>query len=119
MNAECFKQQFLPYHEKLYRIAFRLLGNREDAEDMLQEAYLKLWNKREGLASISNTEAYAVGVLKNVCFDFLRSNPDYAKEEQLETLDDSAGESLTKLVELNVEASLVLWLLSLLPEQQR
>ena len=85
MNAECFKQQFLPYHEKLYRIAFRLLGNREDAEDMLQEAYLKLWNKREGLASISNTEAYAVGVLKNVCFDFLRSNPDYAKEEQLET----------------------------------
>ena len=38
MNAECFKQQFLPYHEKLYRIAFRLLGNREDAEDMLQEA---------------------------------------------------------------------------------
>ena len=119
MNAECFKQQFLPYHEKLYRIAFRLLGNREDAEDMLPEAYLKLWNKREGLASISNTEAYAVGVLKNVCFDFLRSNPDYAKEEQLETLGDSAGDSLTKQVELKDEASQVKRLISLLPEQQR
>ena len=46
MDAAEFKQQFLPYHRKLYRTAFRLTENPQEAEDMVQEAYLKLWNKR-------------------------------------------------------------------------
>ena len=57
MDAAEFKQQFLPYHRKLYRVAFRLTGNPQDAEDMVQEAYLKLWNKRDELADVLNTEA--------------------------------------------------------------
>ena len=58
MDTAEFKQQFLPYHRKLYRVAFRLTGNPQDAEDMVQEAYLKLWNKRDELAGVLNTEAY-------------------------------------------------------------
>lgn len=50
MDAAEFKQQFLPYHRKLYRTAFRLTENPQEAEDMVQEAYLKLWNKRDELA---------------------------------------------------------------------
>ena len=57
MDAESFKKEFLPYHRKLYCIAYRLLENAADAEDLVQEAYLKLWDKREGLAIISNPEA--------------------------------------------------------------
>lgn len=56
MDTAEFKQQFLPYHRKLYRVAFRLTGNPQDAEDMVQEAYLKLWNKRDELADVLNTE---------------------------------------------------------------
>ena len=41
MDANQFKEQFLPYHAKLYRVAFRLRENTQDAEDMVQEAYLK------------------------------------------------------------------------------
>ncbi len=48
MDAESFKKEFLPYHRKLYCIAYRLLENAADAEDLVQEAYLKLWDKREG-----------------------------------------------------------------------
>ena len=55
MDTAEFKQQFLPYHRKLYRVAFRLTGNPQDAEDMVQEAYLKLWNKRDELADVLNT----------------------------------------------------------------
>ena len=46
MDVTDFKQQFLPCHRKLFRVAFQLMGNAQDAEDMVQEAYLKLWNKR-------------------------------------------------------------------------
>ena len=48
MDAESFKKEFLPYHRKLYCIAYRLLENAADAEDLVQEAYLKLWDKLTG-----------------------------------------------------------------------
>ena len=49
MDASDFKQRFLPYHRRLYRVAFLQLGNAQDAEDMVQEAYLKLWQRRNEL----------------------------------------------------------------------
>ena len=60
MDTESFKREFLPYHRKLYCVAYRLLENAADAEDLVQEAYLKLWDKREGLSVISNPEAFSV-----------------------------------------------------------
>lgn len=42
MDTESFKREFLPYHRKLYCVAYRLLENAADAEDLVQEAYLKL-----------------------------------------------------------------------------
>ena len=72
MNADVFKQIFLPYHQKMYRIAYRMVENQPDAEDIVQEAYIKLWKKRNEIAHIENTESFAVAVLKNTCLDFLR-----------------------------------------------
>ena len=43
MDVDVFKQRFLPFHPKLYRIAYALLDNKADAEDILQDAYCKLW----------------------------------------------------------------------------
>ena len=73
MTAEDFKRRFLPFHPKLYRIAFALVGNSDDAEDILQEAYSKLWMKREELEVVQNPEAFCVTLIKNVCLDYLRS----------------------------------------------
>jgi len=91
MDATEFKQQFLPYHRKLYRTAFRLTENPQEAEDMVQEAYLKLWNKRNELTGVLNTEAYCVTLVKNLCYDTLRrSQPDedrQAHEEPKPTSD--------------------------------
>ena len=52
MDAASFKKMFLPYHRKLYKVAFRLLENEDDARDVLQDAYLKLWDKRDALGII-------------------------------------------------------------------
>jgi RNA polymerase sigma-70 factor (ECF subfamily) len=72
MNAENFKKVFLPYHRKLYGIAYKLLENQTDAEDIVQETYIKLWHRREELELLLNPESYAVTLLKNACLDFLR-----------------------------------------------
>jgi RNA polymerase sigma-70 factor (ECF subfamily) len=73
MDAERFKQQFLPLHPRLYRVAYALTENKRDAEDILQDAYYKLWSRRKELLHIQNTEAFCVALVKNLCFDFLRS----------------------------------------------
>ena len=51
MDVENFKRLFLPLHPKLFRIAYALVENKADAEDILQDAYYKLWSRTS--ASIS------------------------------------------------------------------
>ena len=73
MDVENFKRLFLPLHPKLFRIAYALVENKADAEDILQDAYYKLWSRRNELTDIQNPEAFCVTLVKNLCLDFLRS----------------------------------------------
>ena len=93
MDVDVFKQRFLPFHPKLYRIAYALLDNKADAEDILQDAYCKLWNKRDELGDIQNPEAFSITLVKNLCLDFLRSPKASRRdnEEALETVRLLAG----------------------------
>lgn len=72
MPASLFKQLLLPLYPRLQRVALRMLGNVEDAEDMVQEVYMKLWDKRDELPDVQNVEAYCVALTKNMCIDRLR-----------------------------------------------
>ena len=72
MPASLFKQLLLPLYPRLQRVALRLLGNAEDAEDMVQEVYMKLWSKRDALPDVKEVEAYCVTLTKNMCIDRLR-----------------------------------------------
>lgn len=72
MPASLFKQLLLPLYPRLQRVALRMLGNVEDAEDMVQEVYMKLWGRREELPDVQNMEAYCVALTKNMCIDRLR-----------------------------------------------
>lgn len=118
MDVESFKKQFLPYHRKLYAVAFRLLENGADAEDLVQEAYLKLWNKREGLTLIGNPEAFCVSLVKNMCFDLLRSGK-YVFGRQTVDLAEVHDASPADSLEVKEEARLVKRLIAQLPEQQK
>mgnify|MGYP000407676969 CR=1 FL=1 len=86
MDVDVFKQRFLLFHPKLYRIAYALLDNKADAEDILQDAYCKLWNKRDELGDIQNPEAFSITLVKNLCLDFLRS-PKASRRDNEETLE--------------------------------
>ena len=118
MDADSFNQVFLPYHRKLYRVAYRLLENSADAEDIVQEAYLKLWDKREGLTVISNPEAFSVTLVKNMCFDLLRSGK-YILSRQ--TVELSAVQDISQSDNLEVRegARQVTDIIAHLPEQQQ
>ena len=72
MNHERFKAEVLPLRDKLFRIAYKMLEEEQDAEDAVQEVYLKLWHTRDALDRYDNIPAFATTVTKNLCIDRLR-----------------------------------------------
>jgi len=119
MDAESFKRLYLPCHQKLYRVAYKLLGNQCDAEDMVQEAYLKLWNKRDELIDIKNPESFSVILLKNICFDYLRSTKNDAEKQDIEVVSKANEVSLINEIEIKDELNCVKQLITQLPEKQK
>lgn len=117
MDAETFKKVFLPYHQKLYRIAYRIVQNTANAEDIVQESFIKLWNKRDELENIDNTEAFAIIILRNTCLDYLRKT----KNDYHTSYDADIPEtvSLSTQIEIQDDAKYVKSLIDKLPEQQR
>lgn len=119
MDSARFKQQFIPYYPKFYRVAYRLLGNVQDAEDAVQEAYLKLWEKRNDRIEMQNTEAYCITLVKNLCLDKLRMACNNTNECQPEELNLSIEASVIRQIEQRDEAAYVKKLIERLPEQQK
>ena len=69
MDAQEFNQRFMPFHRLLYRVAYHTTGNQQDAEDLLQDTYLKLWTKRDDLPPDAQTEAYLITLMRNLYRD--------------------------------------------------
>ena len=117
MDAETFKKVFLPYHQKLYRIAYRIVHDAANAEDIVQETFIKLWNKRGDMQDIENTEAFSIIILRNTCLDHLRKTKNDYHTNYDSDIPETA--SLVKQIEIQDEAERVKKLINKLPEQQR
>lgn len=96
MSAEEFKEGYLSLSESLYRVAFYILESGADAEDAVQDLYLKLWNSRDTLDSVRNPRAYSITLLRNICIDRIRRAGTSGTEELQETIpaDDAADRGL-------------------------
>ena len=69
MDAQEFKQRYMPHYRLLYRVAYHLTANAQDAEDLLQDMYLKLWQKRDSLSDEAMKESYLVAMMRNLYLD--------------------------------------------------
>ena len=73
MNESDFLKVVLPFKDKVFRLAKRLLVSKDEAEDATQELLLKLWKNKDKITSYRNTEAFAMTMTKNYCYDRLKS----------------------------------------------
>ena len=118
MKQSEFLNIVLPFKDKVYRLAKRLLVSTDEAEDATQELYLKLWNSKEKLPQYNNVEAYAMTMTRNYCLDQLK-----AKRSSNLTLvhsnyrDESV--SLQHDLEAKDSVSKVHLLMEQLPEKQK
>ncbi len=59
--------------DKMYRLALRVVRNEEDAHEVVQESFIKVWKKREKIAEVDNKEAYCMTIARNMAIDLLRA----------------------------------------------
>jgi len=72
MTKNQFIKDVLPFSDKIYRLSFRLLNDREMAKDIVQTIFCKLWESRDKMDSIGNKEAFIITVTRNACLDKIR-----------------------------------------------
>jgi RNA polymerase sigma-70 factor (ECF subfamily) len=71
-DLDAYKRIYERYEQPLLRTACRILGRQQEAEDAVQEAFLKLHRGMESYQSGSRFSTYLFRILLNTCFDFLR-----------------------------------------------
>ena len=73
MDAEEFKASVLVHSVRMWRMAVTLLHDPEDANDAVQDAVVRLWQRRDSLENAVNIQAYCITSVKRVAIDMLRA----------------------------------------------
>ena len=109
----------LPFQNKLYRFALRLVNNSHDAEEIVQDLLIKIWKKKEDFAKIDNKEAWCMTVTRNLSYDKLRKRKRVHQE--IETQFDLKDDMVIADVHLEQKEALsrVRALIDALPEDLR
>src|SRR5688572_12348921 len=120
MDLEAFENRVLPAKNKLFRFALRFLGNEEDAKDIVQEVFIRVWNGREQMKQVENWEAWCMRITRNLSLDRIRMLTRKQTQPIEETINlhnealtphesTEIGESMVKIAQMIAE----------LPEKQR
>ncbi len=118
MSLEEFKIKVFPLKNKLFRFAKRMLNNCQEAEDVVQDVFLKLWSKKENLSDYRNIEAFSMTMTRNLCIDKLKSKKWKENEinEDSQEIDTQTPQSIYEMTESIQKIHLII---NSLPEQQK
>ncbi len=106
MTPEVLTETFKALSDGLYRVAYYILESQTDAEDAVQDLFVKLWGNRDQLDTVLNFKAYCTTLMKNLCIDRLRKEqkvqamepgPDIAESRRVDE-DYDAREKLERVM---------------------
>ena len=86
-----FRREVLPLSQRLYRLALAVTLNREEAEDVVQDVMLRLWEKRDEWDEIGSLEAWCTTATRHRAIDRTR----HSRELSLQPADDNRPSTLT------------------------
>ncbi|HYQ59215.1 MAG TPA: sigma-70 family RNA polymerase sigma factor [Draconibacterium sp.] len=119
MVAKNFKTSVLPVSNKLLRFATHLLKDEVEARDVVQDVFLKLWQRKETLEEIENIEAFAMRMTRNRCLDVIRANKTVPIDEDTDRKLKAKTIDVHSKVELGESAMQIKMLIGKLPELQQ
>ncbi len=118
MSQEIYITEILPLRVRLLDIARNMLGNREEAEDAVQEVLLKFWHISDSLGRYANPAAIVVASMKNLCLDKLKAKQ---RELPLGTEIDFGADTDNpyNLLESKNTEEILMWIIERLPQLQQ
>jgi len=110
-ETEQFKHDYLPLQPAMQRMAESLLGDEDEAADVVQDCFVTLWNDREHLRRVVNREAWCITMVKRRCVDLLRKRrPTVEINDRMAIADEESQNDDRLQIALN--------LIDRLPERQ-
>ena len=120
MKNISFRDDVLPLKNELFRLALRITLNRFEAEDIVQDTLIKVWNRRSDWNDIDSIEAFSLTICRNLSLDRIKK-----KENNNDSLEDVKGaEPLAssnpqdRMIQVD-RVGLIKQIVDLLPEKQR
>lgn len=117
MEYKDFCSIYLPLGEQLYRVAYHLLESQPDAEDAVQDLFIKLWDSRDVLDAVQNPCGYCITLMRNLCIDRIRKasrTGTLPLEENSASVDPPDRQAVAK-----EQIARIRHVMATLPEQQR
>jgi RNA polymerase sigma factor, sigma-70 family len=117
MTTDKFKADILPYYKEMYKVAVSIMGSDIDAADAVQDAMLRLWDKRAMLKDVSSLKSYCLNVVRNICLNSLirrKAPPDSDKPTDL-----VSDEDIHRAIEWRDTSNFVVKAMSQLPLDQQ
>jgi len=122
MKKISFRNDILPLKNELYRLALRITLNPAEAEDIVQETMIKVWNRRDQWDEIESIEAFCLTICRNLALDKM-----HKMENQNQSLDEGVHDAPDRSFSSNPEEqamqqdrlALIRRLIDALPEKQR
>ena len=121
MKTISFQTDILPLKNELYRMALRITMNPAEAEDVVQETMMKVWNKRDSWEQIDSIEAFCLTICRNLSLDKVRrmDNQTQSLDASIQPHDQRVASNPEEQTIQNDRVRLVRQLISALPEKQR
>ncbi len=121
MKKISFRADILPLKNELYRLALRITLNHAEAEDVVQETMIKVWNRREQWDEIESIEAFCLTICRNQALDRLKrhDNQNATLEDEHDRADHSYGADPEEQAIQRDRVRLMRQLMDQLPEKQR
>jgi len=115
-----YEELYNKYAPKIYYFSLSYLKNEMDAEELVQDVFLKIWEKREILDASQNIKAYIFKIAVNTIYDFVRhKNIENAFNDFAQVNYDKSSNSTWNKVIFNDMLSNLNELVTQMPDQQR
>lgn len=116
MNKNEFISLILPLRDRLFRVAWYILRNKEEAEDIVQDVMLKVWREEE--QKVGNFEAYCYTMARNLALNRLALKDNQSEELKMTYDRQLQEEPLQQVIHME-KLKLLHQMIAELPELQR
>lgn len=71
-SSQAFNTLFEKYNGKIYNFSLGYLNDREEAKEIVQDVFFKIWNAREDLSEEKSLDSYLFTIAKNTILNTIR-----------------------------------------------